>query len=67
MKITSEWLDSVADDKGLTRGQTKLLGIHTRGAPYVGQEIPDAVAHAIEQCRGYRGMSEESKALVREA
>ena len=65
MKITGDWLDKVVDDKGMTRGQMKLLAIHTQGAPYIGQEIPDAVAHAIEQCRGYRGMSEEVQMLVR--
>jgi hypothetical protein len=59
MVVTREWLERVSDEKGLTRGQIRLLDIHTGGAPYVGKTVSDFVANFVEQCRGYRGMPEE--------
>lgn len=64
MQITQEWLDSITDEKGLTNGQVKLLDIWCRGS-YVGADIPLFVANFLWHCKGYRGMSEELKAMLK--
>lgn len=57
MQITQEWLDSISDEDGLTRGQLKLLEIWKERQAYVGYDmLPDQVAVFLEGCRGYRGM-----------
>lgn len=63
MEITREWLDSISDERGLTRGQQTLLSIHCGEAPYVGKTLDDFVARFIEKCRGYRGMSDNVRRL----
>lgn len=55
VEVTREWLESVSDDNGLTRGQQTLLNIWCHGTPYVGRQIPEYVAAFIEKCKGYRG------------
>lgn len=56
MIVTSEWLASVQDVKGLTNGQKQLLEIWKDRFYFVGYDhLPDQVAHCIEGCKGYRG------------
>ena len=62
IEVTREWLDSVGDEQGLTRGQRSLLDDWCKGAPYVGKTIPAQVAQFIAGCRGYRGQTDEMKA-----
>lgn len=62
-EVTPEWLASLADDQGLTRGQTKLLEIWCGPEP-AGKQIPVDVATFIEKCKGYRGMSEAVRGLL---
>lgn len=65
MIVTSEWIESIKDEKGLTRGQEQLMSIWKNRLHYVGYGmLPDQVAHVIETCKGYRGMSEELKNLL---
>mgnify|MGYP000550665470 FL=1 len=64
MEITQEWLDFVTGDRGLTKGQVKLLNLHTGGEPYVGKEITNQVANFIFHCRGYRGLPDNVKAYL---
>ena len=57
MQITSEWLDSIKDDQGLTKGQEKILDIWQKRQAFVGHGIlPDQVAVFVKGCKGYRGM-----------
>jgi hypothetical protein len=65
MLITREWLDSICDDHGLTRGQQILLNVWCGTPPYVGQELPDFVAAFVGKCKGYRGMSQEVRDMLR--
>jgi hypothetical protein len=54
MHITQDWLNDIADESGLTRGQVYLLTKWTGGTEYVGAAIPDVVANFLLSCRGYR-------------
>ena len=64
IQITREWLDSISDDKGLTRGQQQLLSIHCGDAPYVGKTLDGFVARFVEKCKGYRGMTPELRQML---
>ncbi len=56
MLITEEWLESIKDEQGLTKGQVTLLEIWTKNQNFACYEIiPDFVARFIEKCKGYRG------------
>jgi len=56
MQITEEWLRSIQDEHGLTRGQVQLLDIWERR---IGSgHLPDQVANFIALCKGYRGVKE---------
>ena len=60
MKITKEWLESVQDEHGLTRGQEQLLAIWKARLRFVGYDhLPDQVAHVIKTCKGYRGIPKD--------
>lgn len=63
MVVTREWLESVIDEQGLTRGQQQLLKIHMGDSPYVGRLLDDQIGKVIQGCKGYRGPSEEFKAM----
>ena len=64
MQITDEWLDSIKDDKGLTRGQQMLLAVWADRLKYVGfGHLPDNVARFIEICKGWRKTPTEVKAM----
>ena len=65
MLVTREWLDSVSDESGLTRGQQALLKIWLGDAPYVGKELDDFVARFIEKCRSYRGPTQDEREMMR--
>lgn len=54
MEITREWLDSVSDEQGLTKGQQVVLDNLTGGVPYVGKFITDQQANFLMYCKGYR-------------
>lgn len=65
MQITTEWLEAIQDDQGLTRGQKLLLTIWRDRSYFAGWEhIPDQVAHVIETCKGYRGVPEHLRELL---
>lgn len=65
MQITAEWLASIQDEDGLTRGQKQLLSIWEKRQFFVGWGyLPDVVAHVIATCRGYRGMTPELRILL---
>ena len=56
MIITPEWLESIQDEHGLTRGQTQLLDIWKKRQAFVGYDhLPDVVANFLMMCKGYRG------------
>ena len=58
MQITKQWLESIQDEHGLTRGQAQLLDIwEQRIGP---GQLPDHVASFVEKCKGYRGVKEEN-------
>ena len=59
MEITRDWLDSISDARGLTRGQQAILTQHCKGAPFVGKLINNDVARFLEQCKGYRAGAEK--------
>ncbi len=65
MQITPEWIESIQDEYGLTRGQAKLLDIwEIRVGPGY---LPDQVANFLALCKGYRGVKEENwQALSRQ-
>jgi hypothetical protein len=54
MLIDREWLELIADERGLTKGQEHLLKFWCKGETFVDKEIPDQVANFLEHCRGYR-------------
>ena len=54
MLVTREWLESVSDEKGLTRGQQELLNNHAGGLPYVGSLLDDEIARHVALCKGWR-------------
>jgi len=54
MLITREWLDSISDGRGLTKGQQYLLNRWVGGVPYVGKLLDDKIAVFLEKCKGYR-------------
>ena len=57
MQITKEWLDSIQDEQGLTRGQVTLINLWAKRQAYVGYGyLPNQVANFLAGCRGYRGM-----------
>lgn len=65
MQITEDWLQSIQDEQGLTRGQRQLLSIWEKRLAFVGYGfLPDQLAHVIETCRGYRGISPELRAWL---
>lgn len=61
MHITQDWLNEIADDQGLTKGQVYLLQKWTGGSEYVGAAIPDVVANFLQFCRGYREIPQHIK------
>ena len=61
MHITQDWLNEIADDQGLTKGQVYLLQKWTGGSEYVGAAIPDVVANFLRLCRGYREIPQHVK------
>ena len=64
MQITDEWLESVQDSNGLTRGQQQLLTIWADKLAYVGfGYLPDNVALFIEGCKGWRKTPAEIQAM----
>ena len=65
MQITDEWMAEIQDEQGLTNGQKQLLAIWRERQGFVGYGyLPRVVAHVIETCKGYRGMSEEVRAII---
>jgi len=54
MIVTPAWIQSLKDDKGLTKGQIYLLN-RWLGDKWEG-ELDDFVAKTIESCKGYRGI-----------
>lgn len=65
MQITEEWLETIKDSQGLTAGQTLLLNEWRRRLAFVGYGyLPDQVAHFLEKCRGYRGITSEERARL---
>ena len=54
VEITREWLDSVSDEKGLTKGQQVVLTNLTGEPPYVGKFITVQQANFLMHCKGYR-------------
>ena len=55
MKITTEWLASIQDEQGLTKGQQRLLAIWKARQGFAGFDyLPDQVANFLEGCIGYR-------------
>lgn len=62
MEVTREWLNKVSDEHGLTTGQQVLLNIHC-GLPYVGKLLDEKIVHAVEMCKGYRGLSQSIRDL----
>jgi hypothetical protein len=54
MEITREWLDSISDEHGLTKGQQVVLTNLTGPPPYVGKFITDQQANFLMHCKGYR-------------
>jgi len=64
MQITEDWLLSIQDENGLTRGQQMLLDIWKGRQYFVGYGfLPDQVAVFLEGCKGYRKMPEYVKYL----
>lgn len=58
MIITADWLTSIQDEHGLTRGQVQLLDIwEKRIGP---GHLPDQVANFLALCKGYRGVKEQN-------
>ena len=49
-QVTTEWLDHISDEQGLTKGQRALL---QRWSPS-NELIPEQVAYFLERCKGYR-------------
>ena len=58
MIITTEFLEEIQDEQGLTNGQTYLLGKFAGEEPWEGKELVDHHAAHLRQCRGYRGLPE---------
>jgi hypothetical protein len=54
MEITREWLDSISDEHGLTKGQQVVLTNLTGPPPWVGKFINDQQANFLMYCKGYR-------------
>lgn len=55
MVVTEEWVKSVSDEQGLTKGQKYLLSVWMKQKTLVDYEvIPDQVANYIKHCKGYR-------------
>lgn len=59
MKITPEWIESISGDQGLSRGQEMLLSIWRKKTGNDGT-LPDQVAHFLEGCKGYYGMTQHT-------
>jgi len=65
MQITPQWLEKIADEQGLTRGQQQLLAIWKARQGFAGfDHLPDQVARVIEGCRGYRGIPQNVRELM---
>jgi hypothetical protein len=54
VEITREWLDSISDEHGLTKGQQVVLTNLTGEPPYVGKCITAQQANFLMYCKGYR-------------
>ena len=66
MQITEEWMESIKDEQVLTNGQKQLLSIWAKRLAFAGYgHLPEQVAHVIETCKGYRGMPDHIRALIR--
>lgn len=58
VRMTPEWIESIQDEHGLTRGQVQLLDTwEKRIGP---GQLPEQVANFIAKCKGYRGVKEEN-------
>lgn len=64
MLVTREWLDSVSDKSGLTKGQQHLLSANLGGLPYVGKLLDDGIAKHVAQCRGWRRTPAEVETIT---
>jgi hypothetical protein len=60
MKITQDFIDSICDDEGLTKGQEYLLA-RWGGNDYMDKDIPDLVANFLVCCKGYRQIEQRIK------
>lgn len=58
MIITTEYLQEIQDDKGLTTGQMYLLGKLAGEEPWEGKELTEQQANHLRHCRGYREIPE---------
>ena len=60
MVVTDEFIESLKDERGLTKGQLYLLRLWIKRSEqmyFVGHLcIPDQVAHFLSHCKGYRKM-----------
>ena len=60
MRVTEEFIASIQDEHGLTKGQQYLLSYWldlSKKMHYVGYEhIPDQAANYLMLCKGYRAM-----------
>jgi hypothetical protein len=54
VEITREWLDSISDEQGLTKGQQVVLTNFTGNPPWVGKFITEQQANFLMHCKGYR-------------
>ena len=61
MIVTSEWIEAISDERGLTKGQKYLLDFWCKDHQYVDKDIPDQVANYLVHCRGYREIPQHIK------
>ncbi len=54
MIVTREWLQTIQDAKGYTKGQIDVLNFWAKGKPWEGIEISDTVANFLMLCKGWR-------------
>jgi hypothetical protein len=64
MIVTEEWLETIKDEKGYTKGQIEILNFWAKGEPLVGIEVSETVAKFLVICKGWRnGRYEKSIAM----
>jgi hypothetical protein len=54
MEVTREWLMTIQDDKGYTKGQIDVLNFWAKGRPWEGIEISETVAAFLVLCKSWR-------------